>query len=117
MPPDPPSLVCLHKLDIHVTPPLIKILATGLLLNPLASLEWRECSEMPLVGMSDAQAVLLGEQVYMGGGDIRLGSSATLLIYDFTDDSWDLFNTPTRTMHSQLKTHNWCWWEVGILLH
>ena len=29
MPPDPPSLVCLRKLDIHVTP-LLKILATGL---------------------------------------------------------------------------------------
>ena len=29
MPPDPPSLVCLYKLDIHVTP-LLKILATGL---------------------------------------------------------------------------------------
>ena len=29
MPPDPPSLVCLCELDIHVTP-LLKILATGL---------------------------------------------------------------------------------------
>ena len=29
MPPDPPSLVCLCKLDIHVTP-LLKILPTGL---------------------------------------------------------------------------------------
>ena len=31
MPPDPPSLVCLCKLDIHVTP-LLKILATGLII-------------------------------------------------------------------------------------
>ena len=30
MPPDPPSLVYLCKLDIHVTPPQ-KILATGLI--------------------------------------------------------------------------------------
>ena len=51
---------------------------------------------MPLAGMSDAQAVLLGKQVYLGGGDIHPGSSATLLIYDFTDDSWDLLNTPTE---------------------
>ena len=29
MPPDPPSLVCLCKLDVHVTA-LLKILATGL---------------------------------------------------------------------------------------
>ena len=49
-----------------------------------------------LLCMSDAQAVLLGEQVYTGGGDIHLGSSATLLINDFTDDSWDLLNTPTE---------------------
>ena len=29
MPPDPPSLACLCKSDIHVTP-LLKVLATGL---------------------------------------------------------------------------------------
>ena len=32
MPPDLPSLACLGKSDIHVTP-LLKILATGLILN------------------------------------------------------------------------------------
>ena len=50
---------------------------------------------MPL-GMSDAQAVLLGEKVYMGGGNVHPGSPATLLIYDFTDNSWDLLDTPTE---------------------
>jgi len=50
---------------------------------------------MPL-GMSDAQAVLLGGKVYMGGGDIHHGSPATLMIYDFTDNSWNLLNTPTE---------------------
>ena len=50
---------------------------------------------MPLC-MSDTQAVLLEEQVYLGGRDIHPGSSDTLLIYDFTDDSWDLLNTPTE---------------------
>lgn len=50
---------------------------------------------MPL-GMSDAQAVLLGEKVYMGGGDIHPGSPATIVIYNFTDNSWDLLNTPTE---------------------
>ena len=37
MPPDPLSLVCLCKLDIHVTP-LLKILATGL--SMLALWSW-----------------------------------------------------------------------------
>ena len=50
---------------------------------------------MPL-GTSDAQAVLLGDKVYMGGGDVYPGPQAALLIYDFTDDSWDLLNTPTE---------------------
>ena len=53
---------------------------------------------MPL-GMSDAQAVLLGNKVYVGGGacdsDLFPESPASLLIYDFTDDSWDLLETPT----------------------
>ena len=80
------------------------------LLHPLVSLEWRECSEMPL-GMSDAQAVLLGNKVYVGGGacdsDLFPESPASLLIYDFTDDSWDLLETPTEgygltTYNSQL---------------
>ena len=65
---------------------------------------------MPL-DMSDAQAVLLGNKVYVGGGacdsDLFPESPASLLIYDFTDDSWDLLETPTEgygltTYNSQL---------------
>ena len=63
---------------------------------------------MPL-HMCDAQAVLLGDKVYMGGGDMysAAGSSAALLIYNFTVDSWDLLDTPTEdyaltTYNSQL---------------
>ena len=47
---------------------------------------------MPL-GMSDAQAVLLRNKVYVGGGACDL-FPASILIYDFTDDSWDLLETP-----------------------
>ena len=54
---------------------------------------------MPL-GMSDAQAVLLRNKVYIGGGacDLFAESPASLLFrYDFTDDSWDLLvETPTE---------------------
>lgn len=65
---------------------------------------------MPL-GMSDAQAVLLRNKVYIGGGacDLFAESPASLLFrYDFTDDSWDLLlETPTEgyvltTYNSQL---------------
>ena len=53
---------------------------------------------MPM-GMSDAQAVLLRNKVHIGGGtcDLFPESPASLLIYDFTDDSWDLLvETPTE---------------------
>ena len=52
---------------------------------------------MPLA-MSNAQAVVLGDKVYMGGGDMYLhkcpGSPPILFIYDFTGDSWDFLETP-----------------------
>ena len=74
------------------------------LLHPLASLEWKECSEMPL-GMSDAQAVLLGEKVYIGGGDSTYDiSPAVLLIYDCHNDSWKTLDTPT--LNYALTTYN-----------
>ena len=58
------------------------------------------------VDMSDAQAVFLKDKVYIGGGTASSGSSK-LLIYDFTNDSWEIINTPTAwysltTYHSQL---------------
>ena len=49
---------------------------------------------MPL-GMSDAQAVVLGDEVYIGGGDSTHHSPAVLLIYGSHDDSWRMLDTPT----------------------
>ena len=43
----------------------------------------------------NAQAVVLGNKVYIGGGIMNPGSSFRLLIYDFTENSWDTLNTPT----------------------
>ena len=40
------------------------------ILHPLASLEWKECQELP-VGMSDATAVWYEDKLYVGGRDIR----------------------------------------------
>lgn len=58
-------------------------------------------------GMRDAQAVLLGDKVYMGGGKTPEGPSTKLLIYNFSMDSWDEISTPVQSFglavyHSQL---------------
>ena len=59
---------------------------------------------MPLV-MCDAQAVLLGDKVYVGGGDSTYDiSPAVLLIYDCRDDSWKTLETPT--VNYALTTYN-----------
>ena len=76
------------------------------LLHPLTSFEWSEHCEIP-VGMYNAQAVALGNKVYIGGGIMDPGSSSRLLVYDYTKDSWDILDTPTQwyaltTYHSQL---------------
>ena len=76
------------------------------LLHPLTSLEWSEYCEMP-VTMYNAQAVVLENKTYIGGGDMYPGSSSRLLAYDFTKDLWDTLKTPTQwfaltTYHSQL---------------
>ena len=49
------------------------------------------------VGMRDAQAVVLGDKVYIGGGDTPTGPSSDLLIYDFKKDSCDIINAPTQS--------------------
>ena len=58
---------------------------------------------MPLV-MSDAQAVVLGDKVYVGGGDSTHHSPAVLLIYGTHDDSWRMLDTPT--VNYALTTYN-----------
>ena len=55
----------------------------------------------------NAHAVVLGSKVYIGGGILYPGSSSRLLIYDITEDSWGILNTPSKwytltTYRSQL---------------
>ena len=66
------------------------------ILHPYTKLKWRECSELP-VRMSDAQAVWLGDKLYVGGGVTMLGSQrneARLYIYTPTTDTWSHIDTP-----------------------
>ena len=74
------------------------------LLSPL--MEWRERQKMP-VRVKNAQAVVLGNKVYIGGGSMHPMLPSRLLIYDFTEDSWDMIDTPIQwyaltTYHSKL---------------
>ena len=57
--------------------------------------------------MYNAQAVVLGNKVYIGGGIMDPGSPSRLLVYDYTKESWEILNTPVQwyaltTYHSQL---------------
>ena len=79
------------------------------ILHPfLASLKWRECRKLP-VSVYNAQAVWLGDKLYVGAG-VTSGSErndARLYIYTPTTDTWSEINTPVCrfaliTYHSQL---------------
>ena len=59
------------------------------------------------MGVFNAQAVVLKNKAYIGGGSLYPGPSSRLLVYDFTKNSWDTLETPTDwyalvTFHSQL---------------
>ena len=78
------------------------------ILNPYAQLEWRECRKLP-VGMSNAQAVWLGDKLYVGGGGTSgsVQDAARLYIHTPTSDTWTRINTPVYwfalvTYHSEL---------------
>ena len=76
------------------------------LLHPLTSLEWSEYRDMP-VSVCDTHAVVLGKKIYIGGGKLYPGPHFGLLIYDLTEDSWNVLDTPTKlyaitTYQSQL---------------
>ena len=47
--------------------------------------------------MRDAQAVVLGDKIYLGGGNGSEGPLSKLLIYNVKEDSWDVLNTPTHS--------------------
>ena len=80
------------------------------ILYPLASLKWRECSNLP-VGMHDAQAVWLKERLYVGGGQTSKyfvpDDTLRLYVYSPCEDSWSSLETPVSrfaltTYRSQL---------------
>ena len=82
---------------LHCTPQVT-------LLHPRATLEWSQCTNLP-VGMCDAQAVVLNNKVYVGGGDTPYSVTDTnIYTYDPTMDTWETLQSPTR--YSALTTYH-----------
>ena len=76
------------------------------LLDPLVSLHWEKRNDLP-EDIDEAHSVWLNGKLYVGGGIIFGGSSAHLLVYSPSEDSWEVIPTPTEyyahaTYHSQL---------------
>jgi len=81
------------------------------LLHPRATLEWRQCPNLP-VGMYHAQAVVLNNKVYVGGGLTGDDTtSSNIYIYDPTMDTWETLQSPTS--YSALTTYHNKLLQVG----
>lgn len=55
--------------------------------QPGAQFKWYQCADMPS-GMFSAQAVVIDDRVYVGGGS--MSNQNTVLVYDVNHDSWDV---------------------------
>ena len=83
------NLLAVHWEIVFIAVPYSSCCMQVDILNPYTSLKWRECMRLP-VGMHNAQAVWLGDKLYVGGGDTS-GSrrdAARLYIYTPTTDTW-----------------------------
>ena len=78
--------------------------STQVPLHPGAPLTWEHCADLP-VRMRDAQAVVLGNKVYVGGGvTSTLATDCNIYSCDFTGDiTWKTLKSPTR--RSALTTY------------
>ena len=58
-------------------------------------MQWQRCADLP-VGTYNAQAVILGDKVYVGGGTLkfRTESPPYIYVYDTTKDMWQLLASP-----------------------
>ena len=81
-------MLTLQELGVSFIPANIVPSLQPQLLHPQAKLQWKRCADMP-VGMSSAQAVVMGERVYMGGGITEHGEDRKHVFqYDTSRDEW-----------------------------
>lgn len=58
------------------------------LLHPQAKLQWKKCTDMP-IKVSRMQAVVMGDNVYTGGGVTELiEDRKAVLEYNIAKDEW-----------------------------
>ena len=77
--------------------------STQVPLHPGAPLTWEHCADLP-VGMRDAQAVVLGNKVYVGGDTLTTATAFNIYSCDFTGDIiWKTLKSPTS--RSALTTY------------
>ena len=67
--------------------------AQSTLLRSHTTLEWQQCSRLP-VGMFDARAVVLDSKVYIGGGCTRNEDETDIYVYSPLTDTWEMFQGP-----------------------
>ena len=74
--------------------------------HPLTSIEWREVCKLP-VKMMDAQSLLMGQNLIVGGGETDCGrtADATIYLYDINRDHWDI-HSKAPTYWSTLTTYH-----------
>jgi len=90
--------VSILPVHVIVVPPSLQ----PQLLHPQARLQWKRCADAP-VGMVGAQAVVMGEKVYVGGGDTEKW-----------DDKFQFFEyTITRDEWSCLPPHHVCFFAMA----
>ena len=102
------SLLAVHWEIVFIAVPCLSCCMQVDILHPCTELKWRESKRLT-VYMFDAQAVWLGDNLYVGRGLTSRsgGDDARLYIYTPTTDTWNHINTPVRwfaliTYHSQL---------------
>ena len=101
------NLLAVHWEIVFIPVPCLSCCMQVDILHPLASLKWRKCRRLP-VGMMNAQAVWLGDKLYVRGGlTWSRRDDARLYIYTPTTDTWSVIDTPVYyfaliTYHSQL---------------
>ena len=70
--------------------------------DPDVTLEWRQCSPVPVV-MFEASAVVVGDVVYAGGGRCqRIGTydkECTTFVYEYQSDIWSSLPLPDNKRH------------------
>ena len=84
------SLLCHYCALIRAKSVLFSLILQLSMHDPMVSLSWKKLSSMP-VGMQNAQARVLGNKIYVGGGTTgMIDMSSKVYVYDYIYDKWEI---------------------------